>query len=118
MYNLVQLIGRLTAKPELTETESEKKVCHISLAVQRGFKNADGIYEADFIRCTLWDAIAARACEYCDKGDLVAIRGQLRVSSYNEGDELKYMTEVVAEKLVFLSSKKIDDVEDSSNDNE
>ena len=106
MYNLTQLIGRLTADPEMTETESGKKVCNVTLAVQRSFKNSDGIYEADFIRCTLWDAIASRACEFCHKGDLVAVRGQLRTSSYvNANDEKKYTNEVIVEKLVFLSTK-------------
>ena len=106
MYNLVQLIGRLTTNPEITETESGKKVCHINLAVQRAFKNSEGIYEADFIKCTLWDAIATRVCEYCHKGDLVAIRGQLRTSNYkNEKEETKYNIEVIVEKIIFLTTK-------------
>ena len=106
MYNLAHLIGRLTTDPELVETDSGKKVCHINLAVQRSYKNSDGIYEADFIRCTLWDAIASRACEFCHKGDLVALRGQLRTSNYlTETDEKRYSVELVADKLVFLSTK-------------
>ena len=106
MYNLVQLIGRLTTNPEIIETESGKKVCNITIAVQRSFKNQDGIYEADFIRCSLWDAIATNVCEYCHKGDLVAVRGQIRTSSYTDDkDEKKYTTEVVVEKLIFLSTK-------------
>lgn len=106
MYNFTYLMGRLTTDPEILQTESGKKVCRITLAVQRTFKNSDGIYEADFVRCTMWDAIATRACEYCHKGDLIAIRGQLRTSTYsNDNDEKRYSTEVVVEKLVFLSTK-------------
>jgi len=106
MYNLVQLIGRLTSDPEIVKTESGKKVSHIYLAVQRTFKNTNGIYETDFIRCTLWDAIATRVCEYCHKGDLIAVRGQIRSSNYkDEKSENKYMTEVIVEKIVFLSTK-------------
>ena len=106
MYNQSQLIGRLTADPEIVETESGKKVCHITLAVQRSYKNSDGIYEADFIRCTLWDAIADRTCEYCHKGDLIGVRGQLRTSSYvNDKDEKKYTIDFIVEKIVFLSTK-------------
>ena len=51
MHNLVLLIGRLVNEPELVKTETGKKVLTIRLAVQRNFKNPDGIYEADFIRC-------------------------------------------------------------------
>lgn len=110
MYNLVQLIGRLTTNPEIIETESGKKVCNVNLAVQRTFKNPDGVYEADFIRCSLWDGIATRACEYCHKGDLVAVRGQIRTSSYtDEKDEKKFATEVVVDKLVFLSTKTVEE---------
>lgn len=109
MYNLVQLIGRLTANPEIIEKDNGKKVCHINLAVQRNFKNSEGIFEADFIRCTLWDAIASRVCDYCHKGDLVAIRGQIRSSNYkNDKEENKTMTEVIVEKLSFLTTKNND----------
>lgn len=112
MYNLTHLIGRLTSDPEINVTESGKKVCNITVAVQRTFKNSDGIYEADFIRCILWDAIATRACEFCHKGDLVAVKGQLRSSVYtNDKDEKKYSTELVVESLVFLSTKQFDNKE-------
>ena len=49
MYNTVMLIGRLTAEPELTKQDDKKEVCHLTLAVQRTYKNSDGIYEADFM---------------------------------------------------------------------
>lgn len=106
MYNSVYLIGRLTKDPEIKETENNKKVCNITLAVQRSYKNSEGIYETDFIRCSLWEAVASRACEYCHKGDLIAVRGQLRTSTYiAENEEKKYNTEIIVEKLVFLTNK-------------
>lgn len=106
MYNLVYLIGRLTIDPETTTTESGKKVMSVNLAVQRSYKNSDGIYETDFIKCVLWEGIATRTAEYCKKGDLIAIRGQVRTSSYlAENDEKKYSTEIVVEKVSFLSTK-------------
>ena len=106
MYNSVYLIGRLTKDPEIKETDNNKKVCNITLAVQRSYKNAEGIYETDFIRCSLWEAVASRACEFCHKGDLIAVRGQLRTSSYiAENEEKKYTTEIIVEKLVFLATK-------------
>ena len=80
MYNTVYLIGRLTKDPEATTTETGKKVMAINLAVQRSYKNSEGIYEADFIRCILWEGIATRTAEYCKKGDLIALRGQIRTS--------------------------------------
>lgn len=104
MYNTVMLIGRLTADPEVNKGENGKNVSHITLAVQRSYKNPDGIYEADFIRCTLWDQLATRISEYCHKGDLISVRGQLKTSVFNKDDEKRYSTEIIVERLVFLSS--------------
>ena len=75
MLNQVVLVGRLTEDPTLINTVNGKKVSSITLAVQRTFKNQDGIYEADFIRCILWNAIAASTTEYCHKGDIVGVKG-------------------------------------------
>lgn len=109
MYNTVMLIGRLTSDPEVIKSETGKNVSHITLAVQRSYKNSDGIYEADFIRCTLWDQLALRISEYCHKGDLISIRGQLKTSVYEENNVKKYSTEVMVERLVFLSSTNKND---------
>lgn len=107
MLNQVVLVGRLTEDPELVEAENGKKHSTIVLAVQRTFKNQDGIYEADFIRCRLWNAVANSTSEYCHKGDIVGIKGRIQVSSYDDEDgNKKYMTEVIAEKVTFLTSKK------------
>ena len=40
--NRVELIGRLTAKPELRYTSNNKAVCNFSIAVNRNYKNEDG----------------------------------------------------------------------------
>ena len=110
MLNQVVLVGRLTSDVEVTTTEEGKKVSHLTLAVQRTFKNIDGIYEADFIRCTLWNAVASSTSEYCKKGDIVGIKGRLQVSTYEDKDgNKKTSTEVIAEKVTFLSSKKEDE---------
>ncbi len=112
MLNQVVLVGRLTSDVEVTKTEDGKKVSNLTLAVQRTFKNSEGIYEADFIKCTLWNAVASSTSEYCHKGDIVGIKGRLQVSTYEDKDgNKKTSTEVIAEKVTFLSSKKEDDEE-------
>ena len=71
------------------------------------FGYADGIYETDFFRCVLWNGIAKRAKEYCKKGDTVCIKGRLQVRDYlDEHEEKKYITEVIAESISFVSSIK------------
>ena len=63
-------------------------------------------YESDFIDCRLWNGIAENAAEYCHKGDLLGVKGRVETSSYEKDDQRKYVTEVIAEKITFLSSKK------------
>lgn len=106
MLNQVVLVGRLTDDVEVNIMENGKKVSNLILAVQRTFKNSDGIYETDFIKCSLWNGVAASTSEYCHKGDIVGIKGRLQVTPYEDknGDK-KYSTEVIAEKVTFLSSK-------------
>ena len=105
--NQVVLVGRLANDPEVSETENGKKYTAINLAVPRNFKNLDGEYETDFIRCVLWNGVAANTGEYCKQGDVVGIKGRLQVRQYeNENNEKKYATEVIAERVTFLSTKK------------
>ena len=109
MLNQTVLVGRLTKDPEIITTENEKKVLSITLAVQRPFKNPDGLYDTDFIRCILWNNVAEKTCEFCKCGDVVGIKGRIQTSSYEDSNgETKYVTEVVAERVTFLSSRKED----------
>ena len=103
--NQVMLVGRLCRDPVIKETDNGKKKSYITLAVPRSFKNMDGEYETDFIDCTLWDAVAENTKDYCHKGDIIAVKG--RIQSYKiekEKEETKYGTEIIAERISFISS--------------
>ena len=119
MLNNVILVGRLTDNPEIIEIEDSKKVTSVILAVNRNFKNADGIYETDFIRCILWNSIASSTTEYCHSGDVIGIKGRLQTSKYeDENGKMHYIMDVVAERVTFLSTNKKHEVrsDDSSNE--
>ena len=112
MLNQVILVGRLTKDPEVVKTDSGKKISTVTLAVQRSFKNSNGIYETDFINCVLWEAIASNTSEYCHKGDIVGVKGRLQTRTYEKEDKTThYVIEVVAEKVTFLSNKKTEEQE-------
>jgi single-strand DNA-binding protein len=64
MHNLVYLIGRLTENPEVKNYGDGKDCLTINLAVQRSYKNEDGIYDVDYIRCVLWNGVASHTSEY------------------------------------------------------
>ncbi len=107
MLNQVVLVGRLTDDISVEATESGKKVSSICMAVQRAFKNISGEYETDFIKCILWNGVAENTAEYCKKGDVIGIKGRIQTNNYTDENEVKhYTTEVIAEKVTFLSSKK------------
>ena len=105
MLNQIVLVGRLVKTPELMQTESGIKVSRITLAVPRSYKNSEGEYESDFINCTLWTGIAENTAEYCKKGDLLGVKGRIQTRVYEKDEEKKYISEVVAEKVTFLTSK-------------
>ena len=105
--NQVILFGLLNKDPEVVNTENNKKMTAITIAVPRSFKNTEGIYESDFIRCILWNNIALSTCEYCHCGDVLGIKGRLQTRNYEDEEKnRKVITEVIAEKITFLSSNR------------
>ena len=106
MLNQIVIVGRLVRNPELRETEGGKKVTNITLAVPRSYKNINGEYETDFIECVLWSGIAESTVEYCNKGDLLGVKGRIQTRNIELDDTKKIYTEVIAEKVTFLSNKR------------
>lgn len=106
MVNTVMLVGRLAQDVEVKTLESGKEVTKVALAVNRGYKNPDGIYETDFIDCVLWDGIAKNTSEYCKKGDTIGVRGRLQTSTYEKDDVKHKVLEVVVERVTFFTSRK------------
>ena len=107
MLNQLVLVGRLTKDIEIQESENGKKYANLSIAIPRSFKNADGVYETDFISFKAFDAIAQNTSEYCHKGDIIGVKGRLQSSTFEKEDGTKeYRLEPIAEKVTFLSSNR------------
>ena len=87
--NQVVLVGRLCADPEVVTMEEGRQRGVISIAVNRTFKNSEGIYETDFIRCVLWNNIALNTFEYCHTGDVIGIKGRLQTRNYEDEEKLR-----------------------------
>lgn len=115
--NKAFLIGRLTAKPELKYTNSNVAVTSFSLAVDRPVRE-DGTKEADFIEVRVWRKQAENVCKYLDKGSLVAIEGRVQTEKFTTKDgENRYKTLVIAERVMFLNSKKKEETKEEKQDN-
>ncbi|WP_026394477.1 single-stranded DNA-binding protein [Acetobacterium malicum] len=105
--NKVNLVGRLTRDPEVKNTTTGKAVATFTLAVDRRFKNKDGQKEADFIPIVVWGKQAEFVGQYLSKGSQIGVSGRLQVRSYDGQDgQRRYVTEVVADEVYFISTKR------------
>ena len=110
MLNQTILVGRLTSDLELKENENGTQVANITIAVPRSYKNENGEYDTDFIDCVLWNSIAMNTSQYCKKGDMVGVKGRIQTGHYVDYDgNNRKVTEIIAEKITFLSSKKVEE---------
>ena len=119
MLNQFVGVGRLVAEPSAKEMEDGKKVSNITIAVPRSYKNENGEYDTDFVDVVLWNGIAENTAEYCHKGDIIGVKGRIQTSTYESEDgEKRKSTQIVAEKITFLSSSKDkkDDLETTKDD--
>lgn len=107
--NKVILVGRLTADPELRQTQSGISSCRFTIAVDRRFADKNtGERQADFISCTAWRQQAEFVSRYFNKGKLIAVEGSLRTGSYqdrNHPDVTHYTTDVFVDNVEFVGGK-------------
>lgn len=102
------LVGRLTKDPEtrVSQGDNGTKITRFSIAVNRRFKNKDGIYEADFPNCVCYGKTAEFVDQYFKKGMAIGVTGRLTTGSYTNKDGQKvYTTDVVVEEAEFTESK-------------
>ena len=107
--NKVILIGRLTADPELRQTQGGVASCRFTVACDRRFADKNtGERQADFISCTAWRQTAEFVTRYFNKGKLICVEGTLRNNNYqdkNHPDVTHYTTDVLVDKVEFVGGK-------------
>lgn len=107
-FNKVILGGRLTADPELKQTQSGIPVTSFSIAVsRRASRNAEGQEPtADFINCVAWRNSAEFITKYFRKGSSICVTGTLQTRTWtdNQGQK-RYATEVLVDETHFVDSK-------------
>jgi len=104
--NKVILIGNLTKDPELSTTTGGISVCRFTVAVGRKYANSEGERETDFINIVVWRNLADNCHKFLKRGSKVAVVGNIQNRSYDANDGTKrYITEVVAEEVEFISTK-------------
>ena len=108
LQNKVQLIGNLGNAPEVKKTENGKKLAKFSMATNETYRNAKGekVTETQWHNLVAWGTVADLVEKYLTKGTEVAIEGKLVNRNYldKEGNK-KYVTEILVNELLLLSSK-------------
>ena len=106
--NKIILVGRLTKDVELRYTQTNNTaVASFTLAVDRKIVKAGEERKSDFINIVAWSKLADIASKNLSKGVRVGIIGSIQNRSWEKGDGTKkYVTEVIAEEIEFLDSKR------------
>jgi single-strand DNA-binding protein len=108
-FNRVILMGNLTRDPDVRHTPNKQKVARITVAVGRQWKNkvtGEVQSQTDFIPVVAWTFLADICDRYLRKGRPVLVEGRLQIREYDDAKTgtKRWMTEVVAENIVLLSS--------------
>ena len=107
MLNVVALVGRMVADPELKYTPSGIAVCSFRVAVDRPFKSQSGEKQTDFIDIVAWRQRAEFAANYLTKGRLVSVQGRFQQRSWVQQDgQKRYKIEIVADQVDALDKPK------------
>jgi single-strand DNA-binding protein len=104
----VILIGNLTRKPELRQTQSQTSVTTLSIATNDRRKNSSGEYEnvAEYHDVVVFGRTAENCEKFLDKGRQVYVEGKLQTRKYTdkEGNDRR-KTEILSNQVVFLSTR-------------
>jgi len=107
--NKVMLIGNATKDPELRYTPQGIAVCSFTIATNREWKDSSGQIksEATFHRVIAWSKLAEIISQYLTKGSKAYVEGRLSNRSWKDQQgQIHYITEIVADELILLDSKK------------
>lgn len=107
MLNVVAIMGRLVADPELRTTGNGTNVCSFRIACDRNFAQQGQERQADFIDIVAWRQSAEFVTKYFQKGSLVAVEGSLQSRQYQDKNgNNRTAVEVVARQINFAGLKK------------
>jgi single-strand DNA-binding protein len=101
MVNKVTLIGHLGADPELRHTPGGKAVAELRIATTFGSDKA-----TEWHSVIAWEKTAESAAQYLKKGSKVYVEGRIQTRTYDKDGEKRYRTEVIANEIKFLDSKR------------
>ena len=109
MLNVVAIMGRLVADPELRTTTQGHSVCSFRIACDRSYAQQGQERQADFIDIVAWRQQADFVSKYFQKGSMIAVEGSLQTRQYQDKQGNKRTAvEVVANNISFAGTKRQD----------
>jgi single stranded DNA-binding protein len=96
--NVINIVGRITADPELKQTPNGNDVVAFTVAVDRYVK--DGEKKADFIPCVAWKTTALFIARYFRKGHFIGLTGRLETRPFKDKDGNSYVDYVLTTQEV------------------
>ncbi len=100
--NLVQLFGRVGKQPEIRYAQSGTAVCNLSLATSKKVKGED---KTQWHRLVAFSKTAELIEKYINKGDQLAIEGEIQYGSYEKEGVTVYTTDILVNRIHFVSGK-------------
>lgn len=103
--NKVILLGNLGANPELKYLPSGQPVCEMRIATTEVFRdrNEQQQERTEWHRIVVYGKQAENCSKYLAKGRQVFLEGRIQTRSWDDKEGKKqYMTEVVANQIVFI----------------
>ena len=114
--NKAVIVGRLVRDPDVRALNDGKTVSKFTVAVDRRFKNKNGEKEADFIPVVVFGKPAEFVAEYVKKGNMVSVAGRITTGSYEKEGRKIYTTEITADEVNSIGSKKDNQAADTNID--
>ena len=108
--NKVMLIGRLGSDVKLTYFDKDSCTGQVSLATDESYTDKTTqakVENTQWHNVVFYNKMAERVEKYAKKGDLLYVEGRWRPRQYQGQDGItRYVTEVVALDINFLSPKR------------
>jgi single-strand DNA-binding protein len=106
--NVVNLVGRAGAEPDIVHFPSGSVVCKLPLAVDRPVRNND---KPDWFNLEMWGKTAEIAGNYVNKGKLIGIQGSLKIETWTDREtgDLRSRPVIRVDRLELLGSRRDSD---------
>jgi len=106
--NVVNLVGRAGANPEVRYFDSGSVKCTLPLAVDRRSRNSE---QPDWFNLEIWGKTAEVATNYVKKGKQIAVQGTFKIETWTDKTTggMRSRPIIKVDRLELLGSKRDSD---------